>query len=75
MPIGDFEQNIASKIKVSRISTGKQRPSLDWAAINDLQAQSRDFKDLFEWIAYCLGEKKAFAFEDFLKIRDIKRKS
>jgi hypothetical protein len=75
MPIGDFEQNIASKITVSRISTGKQRPSLDWAAISDLQTLSRDFKNLFEWIAYCLGEKKAFAFDDYSKIREITKKS
>lgn len=75
MPIGDFEQNIASKITISRISTGKERASLDWEAINDLQSLSLDFKNLFEWIAYCLGEKKAFAFEDFSKIREIKKKS
>ena len=75
MPIGNFEQDIASKITVSRISTGKIRPSLDWSAINDLQTLSREFKNLFEWIANCLDEKKAFAFEDFLKIKEIKKKS
>ena len=75
MPIAEFEQQIACKISMSRISTGKERTSLDWEAISDLQSLSLDFKNLFEWIAYCLGEKKAFAFEDFAKIRDIKKKS
>lgn len=74
MPIGDFEQNIASKITISRISAGKERTLLDWEAINDLQSLSLDFKNLFEWIAYCLGEKKAFSYEDFSKIMEIKRK-
>jgi hypothetical protein len=76
MSIGDFEQQIASKITIGRISTGgKDRTLLDWEAIDDLQSLSLDFKSLFEWIAYCLGEKKAFAFEDFSKIREIKKKS
>jgi hypothetical protein len=75
MSLGDFEQKIATKIKLTRISSGKERPSLDWETINDLQSLSQDFVNLFEWIAYCLGEKKAFNFEDFVKIRDIKKKS
>jgi hypothetical protein len=75
MPIGDFELQVASKISISRISTGKKSTSLDWAAIKDLQTLSQEFKNLFEWIASCLGEKKAFAFEDFSKIREIKKKS
>lgn len=76
MPIGDFEQQIVSKIAISRISAGgKDRTLLDWKAIDDLQSLSPGFKALFEWIAYCLGEKKAFAFEDFSKIMDIKKKS
>ena len=75
MPIGDFEQKIASKITINRISTGKERTSLDWEAINDLRSLSQDFKILFEWIASCLTEQKAFAFEDFSKISEIKKKA
>lgn len=75
MPIGDFEQKIACQISISRIATGRKRTSLDWATISDLQTLSRDFKTLFEWIAHCLGEKKAFSFEDFSKIREINKKS
>jgi hypothetical protein len=75
MSLSDFEQKIAPTIKLSRISSGKERPSLDWETLNDLQSLSNDFVNLFEWIAYCLSEKKAFSFEDFVKIRDIKKKS
>lgn len=75
MPIGEFEQKIASKITISRITTGKKRTSLDWAAIKDMQTLSQDFKNLFEWIACCLDEKKAFSFADFLKISEIKKGS
>jgi len=59
MPIGDFEQQIYGKIIKNPISIGKERTTLDWVAINDLQSLSRDFEKLFKWVAYCLDEKKS----------------
>ncbi len=75
MSVADFEQKIATNIKLTRISIGKDRPSLDWETINDLKSLSNDFVNLFEWIANCVSEKKSFSFSNFVKIREIKKKS
>jgi hypothetical protein len=67
---GDFEE-IASQIKYIQISTGKDRSLLDWEHINDLRTLSPDFIALFEWIAYCLAEKRASTFTNYQGIKKL----
>ena len=55
MSDAEFDEKIAEKISLVRISTGKERPALDWEHIGDLRSLSTDFQLLFEWVAYCFG--------------------
>jgi hypothetical protein len=75
MPDDKFEGEIVPKLSIKQITTGRDRTALDWETIKDLQSQSPDFPEMFEWIAYCLDEKKAYTFDDFKKIKNIKRKA
>lgn len=68
MPDHQFSQ-IASKVNVATLSPEVVRPTLDWEHIRDMKAQSREFVDLFEWIARCLSEARAYTYENFCQIR------
>jgi hypothetical protein len=71
----DFDKQVAEKIALTRLSTGKERASLDWEHINDLRSLSPAFLRLFEWVAFCLAQKRAYSFDDFLHIQTIERKT
>ncbi len=75
MTAADFEQQVTSSINLTRISTAKERPTLDWEHINDLRSINGDFSDIFEWIARCLVDKKAYTFNDFVQMREIQKKA
>ena len=62
------------ELQVTTIVTGRRRETLDWDFINDLRAYSSDFVQLFEWIGYCLAQKKAFSFDDYAKIVSIQKR-
>ena len=72
MPDAEFEC-IASKMSPTRISTGKERATLDWEHINDLHSLSPDFRLLFQWIAHCLSQKRAYNFSNFRQIQTIEQ--
>jgi len=74
MTAADFENQVTGKISLTVISTGKERATLDWEHLNDLRSQSGDFRDLFEWIAYCLLQKKAHSIDEFRQIRKLTKK-
>lgn len=74
MTAADFENKVTAKISLTVISTGKERATLDWEHVNDLRSQSGDFRDLFEWIAYCLLQKKAHSIDEFRQIRTLTKK-
>ncbi len=67
----DFDERIASKITLTRVSTANERAILDWEHIRDLRSQSTEFQHLFEWIAYCLSNKRAYKYNDFQQIQSI----
>jgi hypothetical protein len=71
----EFDKEVGEKISLTRLSTGRERTSLDWEHINDLRTLSSDFHLLFEWVAYCLGQKRAYGFNDFQQIQKIERKT
>jgi hypothetical protein len=71
----DFDDRIAPRISLQRISSGKDREALDWGHIDDLSNLSPEFKLLFEWVAHCLSQKRAYSFEDFQKIQNIEKKN
>jgi hypothetical protein len=73
MTDADFDERIAGKISLTTINTGKQRAALDWEHIKDLRSLSPDFRLLFEWVAHCLSQKRAYTFLDFEKIRKIEQ--
>jgi hypothetical protein len=64
---GEFEE-IAAKITITRIATGRDRENLDWEHLRDLRIQSDEFGSLFRWTAYCLEKKSAYRFEDWERI-------
>jgi hypothetical protein len=75
MTAADFDGRVAGHISPVRISTGKERASLDWEHISDLRSLSPEFRWLFEWIAYCLSLRRAYSFPDFQQIQKIEQKT
>jgi hypothetical protein len=73
MDESQFEQ-IASNIHVTQMVSSRTTEKLDWDAIKDLRTQLQDFNHLFMWIAHCLEERIAFAFEDFLELSKFNEK-
>jgi hypothetical protein len=71
----EFDEKIAPKIALQRLSSGKERASLDWEHIRDLRSLSPEFRLLFEWISYCLSQKRAYAFTDYQRIQEIDKKT
>jgi hypothetical protein len=66
----DFEQ-LATKQSETTMSSGAQRPQLDWEHIKDLKAQSSEFSEVFDWIARCLRDSRAYSMENFRDLRQI----
>lgn len=67
-----FEEKIGPKIENMKIiSMGKERDSLDWDHLRDMQMQSNEFEKLIEWISRCLTEKKPYKYDDFERMRAI----
>lgn len=75
MSDSDFDDQIAPKISVQRVSSGKERPALDWEHIRDLRSLSPEFRQLFEWVAYCLAQRRPYTFVDFDQIQKIEKKT
>jgi hypothetical protein len=69
----EFDQ-VANLVKVSTVATGRQRPGLDWEHINDMRDRTKDYVVLFEWIAHCLKEGRAFSYADFCDITEIQKR-
>jgi hypothetical protein len=74
MTDSEFDDRISPKITLQRISNGKERATLDWEHIRDLRSLSPDFRALFEWVGFCLSQKRAYTFTDFKQIQTIERK-
>lgn len=74
MADSEFDETIAPNITVQRISSGKERPALDWEHIRDLRSLSPEFRQLFEWVAHCLNQRRPYRFADFDKIQEIEKK-
>jgi hypothetical protein len=74
--LGDdaFEQ-LAGTINPMTLSPGKVKASLDWEHIRDMKAQSPEFKNLFDWIARCLRDGRAYPVESFLELLRIEKTS
>lgn len=75
MTDAEFDDRITVNITLQRISTGKERTSLDWEHIRDLRSLSPEFRLLFEWVAYCLAQKRAYTFMNFNQIQSIEKKT
>jgi hypothetical protein len=75
MTDAEFDDRVAAKVALQRISTGKERASLDWEHIRDLRGLSPEFDMLFKWVAYCLSQKSPYTFEDFQLINRIQNRT
>ncbi|MBS1872427.1 MAG: hypothetical protein JSU00_04380 [Acidobacteria bacterium] len=73
MTDSEFDEAIAPQITVQRVSSGKERSALDWEHILDLRSLSPGFRQLFEWVAYCLAQRRPYRFADFDQIQKIER--
>lgn len=73
MTDADFEKKISGKINETRISSGKERDTLDWGYIRNLRSLSPEFRSLFEWVNSCASKGKIISFQGFQKIREIER--
>lgn len=66
--------SIASRIKISRVASGRDRQTLDWEHIRDLRNQSDDFGYLFQWISYCLEKKKPYTYKEYEQVAKVESK-
>jgi hypothetical protein len=67
---GDFE-HLAATQRENTVSPGALRSHLDWEHIKDLKAQSSEFSEVFDWIARCLRDSKAYSVENYRSLRGI----
>lgn len=70
----EFER-LRGDIKPAQISSGTARSALDWDHVRDMMTQSQDFKDIFEWIARCLRDARAYSFKRYLDLREIEQEA
>jgi hypothetical protein len=70
MPDSDFEE-LASAQQEATLSAAHMRTNLDWEHIKDIKTQSPEFSEMFDWIARCLRDKKAYSIEHHRSLRDI----
>lgn len=70
MSEAQFEQ-IASQQRETTLSSGTQRSQLDWEHIKDLKAQSTEVSEVFDWIARCLRDSRAYTIESYRDLRKI----
>ena len=66
----EFERH-ASAVTLTPVAPGATRAALDWEHIRDMKAQSSEFVDLFEWVARCLRDSRAYTYEHFTNLRRI----
>ncbi len=74
MDQGKFEEKFNPEINIKVITTGKEKESLDWEHLKDMQTQSDEFKSLIEWISKCLTKRKLYKYEDFEGLHSIEKK-
>lgn len=74
MDDSEFEENIVAKISLRRISTGKERASLDWDHIRDMRKLSPEFRQLFDWVAHCLEQSRPYTIADYKRIQEIENR-
>lgn len=70
----EFEK-LAVGVVPTTIATGTPRSDLDWDHIRDMRAQSPEFRSLFDWIARCLRDSRAYTFENFLSLQRIEQEA
>lgn len=68
-------ESLASNHRATQLGAGTSRSDLDWEHLRDMRAQSEEFRDLFEWVARCLRDGKAYPFRRFQDLRSIERGS
>jgi hypothetical protein len=66
----EFEKPASGRSPTS-IATGTPRTELDWDHIRDMRAQSPEFRDIFNWIARCLRDSRAYTFSNFQSLLQI----
>lgn len=69
----EFEKLFASYRVENTLTAGAARSVLDWEHINDMKAQSDEFKSIFAWIARCLRDTTAFSFENYRRLIQIEQ--
>jgi hypothetical protein len=65
MDASEFENNIAAKAEISKLSVAPPRQMLDWEHVNDLNATHPILQSVFDWIAACIRDRTTYRFEDY----------
>jgi hypothetical protein len=72
--IAEFEDlYIESKAEVKHIATGRDREGLDWDHLADLRNITREFVELFEWLATCLDKRVAYPLKGYRELKASKK--
>lgn len=71
----EFDETIAPSIDIQRVGSGRERPTLDWEHIRDLRSLSPEFRQLFEWVARCLAQRRPYSFAGFCQLQEIEQKT
>ncbi len=69
----EFEELVGNR-SPNKMTSGMLRPALDWDHIRDLKAQSSEVQMIFDWIAYCLKEGKAYSAENYRQLMEIQNR-
>ena len=66
----EFEKIARSKREIN-LTPGIENPSLDWEHIKDLRSLSNEFVEIFDWIARCLKDSRAYTMENYRELTRI----
>lgn len=74
MSDGEFEK-IMPNAGPTQVAVGATRGDLDWDHIRDMRSQSSEFRELFEWVARCLRDARAYSIRNYRSLLQIEKEA
>jgi hypothetical protein len=66
----DFESNIAGRIDLKTLVSGRKQATLDWNHLQEMRQISSDFANLLHWIEMCIDQSRALTFSKVKAVVD-----
>jgi hypothetical protein len=75
-PFGDLLRVLTEEalLATSALVVAPPRDVLDWEYLRDMRKLTADFRSLFRWRSHCLRDGKAYTYDDFRSLEDVKKR-